>query len=211
MQKFTKITGKAAPLIKANINTDIIIPAKRLVGFRREELGAFAFEAWRYRGDGAEDPNFVLNTSRYRGASILVTGENFGCGSSRESAVWALAGIGIRCILAPSFGDIFDNNAFQNGLLLVSLPQAEIDALGAALDAAADPTAAVDLVRQTIALPDSRLISFTIDAERREALLEGYDEIGMTLARDAEIAAYQKQDRAARPWIYQTTSNIAGS
>lgn len=204
MEKFISVTGRAAPLVKANIDTDMIIPAKRLVGYQRDELGQFAFEAWRYRADGSDHPDFVLNTPRYRGASILVTGPNFGCGSSRESAVWALAGIGIRCVIAPSFGDIFFNNTFQNGMLPIALPQAEIDAIGAELDSAAEPSVTVDLRQQTIALPSGRIVKFTVDTERREALLEGRDEIGMTLAREAEIAAYQSRDAAARPWIYQT-------
>lgn len=203
MQKFVSVTGKAAPLIKANIDTDMIIPAKRLVGYQRDELGPFAFEAWRYGADGADNPDFVLNTPRYRGASILVTGANFGCGSSRESAVWALAGFGIRCVIAPSFGDIFFNNTFQNGMLPIVLPQGEIDAIGADLEAAADPFATVDLRQQTIVLPSGRVLAFAVDPERREALLDGRDEIGMTLAREPEIAAYQSRDRAARPWIYQ--------
>lgn len=204
MQKFTSVTGKAAPLIKANIDTDVIIPAKRLVGYQRDELGAFAFEAWRFLPDGTDNPDFVLNTPRFHGAPILVTGDNFGCGSSRESAVWALAGIGVRCIIAPGFGDIFYNNTFQNGVLPIVLPQAVIDAIGAELMASNDASATVDLEKQTITLSSGRVIPFVIDSERREALLEGRDEIGMTLARDAEIAAYQERDRADRPWIYQT-------
>ncbi len=207
MQKFISVTGKAAPLIKSNIDTDVIIPAKRLVGYRRDELGAFAFEAWRFFDGGGDNPDFVLNTARYRGAPILVTGSNFGCGSSRESAVWALAGIGIRCIIAPSFGDIFYNNTFQNGMLAITLPQADIDAIAAELEAAATPVTTVDLVQQTITLPSGRVMPFTIDAERREALLEGRDEIGMTLARESVIATFQTQDRAVRPWIYATSPN----
>jgi 3-isopropylmalate/(R)-2-methylmalate dehydratase small subunit len=210
MQRFVSLSGRAAPLIKANIDTDVIIPAKRLVGYRRDELGAFAFEAWRFLSDGADNPDFVLNKPRYRGASILVTGGNFGCGSSRESAVWALAGIGIRCIMAPSFGDIFRNNAYQNGVLPIVLPEAEIAAIGADLEAAVEPTATVDLVRQAITLSSGRVVSFAIDDERREALLEGRDEIAMTLAREADVAAFQAHDRAARPWIYDTTPADSG-
>jgi len=204
MQKFISVSGNAAPLIKSNIDTDVIIPAKRLVGYQRDELGAFAFEAWRFLESGVDNPDFVLNRARYRGAPILVTGANFGCGSSRESAVWALAGIGIRCIIAPSFGDIFYNNTFQNGVLAITLPQTEIDAIGAELEAATEPVTTVDLTQQTIVLPSGRIMPFVIDAERREALLEGRDEIGMTLTRGDEIAAFQIQDRAARPWIYAT-------
>lgn len=207
MQKFTSVTGTAAPLIKSNIDTDVIIPAKRLVGYQRDELGAFAFEAWRFLDGGGDNPDFVLNSPRYRGAPILVTGSNFGCGSSRESAVWALAGIGIRCIIAPSFGDIFYNNTFQNGVLAITLPQADVDAIGAELEAAATPETTVDLRQQSITLPSGRVMPFAIDAERREALLEGRDEIGMTLARESEIATFQTLDRAVRPWIYATSPN----
>jgi 3-isopropylmalate/(R)-2-methylmalate dehydratase small subunit len=196
MQKFTAVTGIAAPLMKANIDTDVIIPAKCLVGHRRDQLGAFCFEAYRYRPDRSENPDFVLNQSRYRSAQVLVTGENFGCGSSRESAVWALAGIGMRCVIAPGFGDIFFNNAFQNGMLLIRLPKEQVEQLAAELESAATSTVTVDLQKQIIALP--------VDAERRQALLEGRDEIGITLTRDAEIRAFQQRDRDVRPWVYQT-------
>ncbi len=203
MQKFIRVTGIAAPFMMANIDTDVIIPAKRLVGYEREQLGAFAFEAYRFRPDGSENPGFVLNQSRYRDAQILVTGKNFGCGSSRESAVWALAAYGFRCVIAPGFGDIFANNAFQNGLLLIRLPLAEVDRLSAALEDAPSPLLTADLENQTVTMPSGETLAFEIDAERRTALLEGHDEIGMTLMRDAEIRAYQERDRAVRPWIYQ--------
>jgi 3-isopropylmalate/(R)-2-methylmalate dehydratase small subunit len=204
MQKFTRVTGTAVALMKANIDTDIIIPAKRLVGHRRDELGAFAFEAYRYRPDGSDNPDFVLNRSRYRDAKILVAGENFGCGSSRESAVWALAGFGFRCVVAPSFGDIFTNNAFQNGMLLVRLPQQQVDRLAAELESSAAPTMTVDLNDRTVSAPSGALTPFDIDAEQRQALLEGRDEIAMTLAHETDILAFQARDRAARPWIYRT-------
>jgi 3-isopropylmalate/(R)-2-methylmalate dehydratase small subunit len=204
MQKFTRVTGTAAPLMTANIDTDVIIPAKRLVGHQREELGAFAFEAYRYRPDRTDNPDFVLNQPRYRDAKILVTGENFACGSSRESAVWALAGFGFRCVIAPSFGDIFTNNAFQNGMLLIRLPNERVDQLATALEGCATPILTVDLHSQIITTPSGAETSFEIDGERRQALLEGRDEIGMTLARVAEIRAFQERDRSARPWIYQT-------
>ncbi|MBM3526818.1 MAG: 3-isopropylmalate dehydratase small subunit [Alphaproteobacteria bacterium] len=203
MQKFTRVTGIAAPLMKANIDTDVIIPAKRLVGHRRDELGAFAFEAHRYQPDRTDNPEFVLNRPRYRGAKILVAGENFGCGSSRESAVWALAGFGFRCVIAPSFGDIFTNNAFQNGMLLIRLPSEQAERLAAALESCVDPTMTVDLERRVVTEPSGTEMPFEIDAELRQALLEGRDEIGMTLAREAEILAFQERDRAARPWIYR--------
>ena len=205
MQKFIRETGTAVPMMKANIDTDVIIPAKRLVGHRRDELGAFAFEAYRYRPDRADNPDFILNQPRYRDAKILVTGENFGCGSSRELAVWALAGFGFRCVIAPSFGDIFTNNAFQNGMLLVRLPKEQVERLAAEVESSATPSMTVDLQGQVITAPSGGETRFEIDAERRQALLEGRDEIGMTLARDADILAFQERDRAARPWVYRTT------
>jgi 3-isopropylmalate/(R)-2-methylmalate dehydratase small subunit len=205
MQKFIRATGTAVPMMKANIDTDVIIPAKRLVGHRRDELGAFAFEAYRYRPDRTDNPDFVLNQPRYRDAKILVAGENFGCGSSRESAVWALAGFGFRCVIAPSFGDIFTNNAFQNGMLLVRLLKEQVERLVAEVENGATPCMTVDLQGQVITAPSGGETRFEIDAERRQALLEGRDEIGMTLARDADILSFQERDRALRPWVYRTT------
>lgn len=203
MQTFTRVTGIAAPLLMANIDTDVIIPAKRLVGYQREQLGAFAFEAYRFCADGSENPDFVLNQSRYRDAKILVTGGNFGCGSSRESAVWALSAFGLRCVIAPGFGDIFANNAFQNGLLLIRLPQELVDRLAAELNEAPSPVLTADLEKQRVTTPSGDQVAFQIDAVRRAALLEGRDEIGMTLTRDAEIRGFQERDRAVRPWIYE--------
>lgn len=205
MQKFTRVSGTAAPMMKANIDTDVIIPAKRLVGHKREELAAFAFEAHRYRPDGSDNPDFVLNKPRYRDASILIAGENFGCGSSRESAVWAMAGFGFRCVIAPGFGDIFYNNAFQNGMLLIRLPAEQVERLAVELESVAASSMTVDLENQMITAPSGAEIRFEIDSERRQALLEGRDEIGMTLARDTDILAFQDRDFAVRPWIYQTS------
>jgi len=205
MQKFTQVTGTAAPLMKANIDTDVIIPVKRLIGYQRHELGAFALEAYRFRPDGSENPDFVLNQPRYRDAKILLTGENFGCGSSRESAVWALSSFGFRCIIAPGFGDIFTNNAFQNGVLLIVLPKAQVERIAGEVEGGQSPVMTVDLEAKTITMPRGERMPFEIDGERRQALLEGGDEISMTLTRDADIRAFQERDRAARPWIYQTT------
>jgi 3-isopropylmalate/(R)-2-methylmalate dehydratase small subunit len=205
MQKFIRVAGTGVPMMKDNIDTDVIVPAKRLVGHRREELGAFAFEAYRYRPDRSDNPDFILNQPRYRDAKILVAGENFGCGSSRESAVWALAGFGFRCVIAPSFGDIFTNNAFQNGMLLIRLPKEQAGRLAGELETGTTPAMTVDLEAQIVTAPSGAQTPFEIDTERRQALLEGRDEIGMTLARDAEIVAFQERDRAARPWIYHTT------
>ena len=192
MQKFIRVTGTAAPFVKDNIDTDVIIPAKRLVGHQRDELGR------------SDNPDFVLNQPRYRGAQILLSGENFGCGSSRESAVWALAGFGFRCLIAASFGDIFTNNAFQNSMLLIRLPKEQVERLAAELMISATPAMTVDLQTQTITAPSGAVTPFEVDAELREALLEGRDEIGMTLMREADIRAFQNRDRSARPWIYRT-------
>lgn len=204
MEKFTQLSALAAPLMRPNIDTDAIIPVKRLIGYQRHELGAFALEPYRFRADGSENPDFVLNQPRYRGAKILVTAENFGCGSSRESAVWALMAYGFRCVIAPGFGDIFTNNAFQNGLLLIRLPREEVDRIAEEVGGAPSPAMAIDLQSCTITTPAGRQLEFQIDGERRQALLEGRDEIAMTLLRDADIAAFQSHDRVARPWIYQT-------
>lgn len=205
MQKFTTVTGTAAPLMRANIDTDVIIPVKRLIGYQRHELGAFALEGYRFRLDGSEDPDFVLNQPRFRDAKVLITAENFGCGSSREAAVWALMAYGFRCVIAPGFGDIFTNNAFQNGLLLIRLPREQVDAIAEELARLPSPVMTVDLQSCTITTPAGRRMAFEVDGERRQALLEGRDEIAMTLLRDAEIEAFHQRDRAVRPWIYQTT------
>jgi 3-isopropylmalate/(R)-2-methylmalate dehydratase small subunit len=204
MEKFARVTGVAAPLMRANIDTDVIIPVKRLIGYQRHELGAFALEPYRFQPDGSENPDFVLNQPRYRNAKILVTAENFGCGSSRESAVWALGSYGFRCIIAPGFGDIFANNAFQNGMLLIVMPREKVDRVAEELESLPSPTLTVDLVDCVIAVPSGESVPFEIEGERRQALLEGRDEISMTLMRDAEIVAFQERDRAARPWVYRT-------
>jgi len=209
MEKFTQLGAIGAPLMKPNIDTDAIIPVKRLIGYQRHELGAFALEPYRFRADGSENPDFVLNRSRHRAAKILVTAENFGCGSSRESAVWALMAYGFRCIIGPGFGDIFTNNAFQNGLLLIRLPRDVVDPIADELASAPSPAMGVDLEACTITTPAGRKVAFEIDAERRQALLEGRDEIAMTLLRDADITAFQQRDRAARPWIYETTPRLS--
>ena len=204
MEKFTRLTGAAAPLLRANIDTDVVIRINRLIGYKRGELGPFAFEAWRYRPDGSENPDFPLNQPKYRAARILVAGENFGCGSSREAAVWSLVDFGFRCVIAPSFGDIFTMNCFQNGVLSIRLLKEQVERIGAELDAAADPAMTVDLKAQTITTPAGTRIAFEIDPDKRQALLEGIDEIGMTLKLDAQIRAHQQRDRGARPWIYRS-------
>jgi 3-isopropylmalate/(R)-2-methylmalate dehydratase small subunit len=204
MEKFTVLRAIAAPLLRENIDTDIIIRIERLVGAsRRSELDRYAFEAWRYRPDGSEDPDFVLNREPYRRARILLAGRNFGCGSSRESAVWALAQWGIRAVLAPSFGDIFRNNCFQNGVLPVALAPPVIEELARQVEAAPEQNeVTVDLTRSVVVAPDGGETPFSVDALRREALLDGLDDIALTMKRQDEIARFQAADRARRPWVY---------
>ena len=202
MEKFATLTAVAAPLPLVNVDTDVIIPARALKTVTREGLGASAFYVLRYDEAGVERPDFVLNQPRYRGAGILIAGANFGCGSSREHAPWALAGIGIRCIIAPSFADIFHNNCFKNGILCIALPQAEVDALAARASEGntAGGEFTVDLERQCITAPDGAEVRFTVEAGRREALLEGIDDIGATLRHAAEIDAFEKRRKQAQPW-----------
>ncbi len=202
MEKFTRLTGIAAPLMRPNIDTDVIIPIDDCVSVPRAEQGRCAFRAWRYLADGSDNPNFVLNREPFRNAVILIAGINFGCGSSREPAVWALMGLGIRAIIAPSFGDIFYNNCFQNGVLPIMLPEETVRAIAAEVEAAPDAPITVDLENRVITNARGLRISFSIDGARRFALLEGLDEVGMTLKREAKIAAWQNSDRLRRPWVY---------
>ena len=201
MQPFTILTGPAAPLLRDNLDTDVIIRIERLTGTPRDGMGAHAFEALRFLPGGAEDPGFVLNQPAFRGAPILVTGANFGCGSSREAAVWAMMGLGLRCVIAESFGDIFYGNCFQNGLLPVRLPGDAVRRLAGQCGGGAPVT--VDLHGQAVTFPDGGQAAFTIEPMRRIALLEGLDDIGLTLRHAAEIAAFQAGDRLQRPWVWQ--------
>jgi 3-isopropylmalate/(R)-2-methylmalate dehydratase small subunit len=206
MEKFSELTGVAAFLPKANINTDILIRIERLIAVPKGQLARYCFEAWRYRPDGSDDPDFVLNAPAMHGARILLAGPNFGCGSSREAAVWALWDMGFRCVIAPSFGDIFFNNCFQNGMLPIVL---SADTIASIVPHATDQQAqgrplvlGVNLIKQVIVAPQGREIPFKIDGAKRRALLEGLDEIEMTLERDSEITQFQQADRSRRPWIY---------
>lgn len=203
MQGFTRVRGPAASLLRPNLDTDLIIRIERLTTLDRDALGPYAFEALRYRDDGSEDPTFELNEPAARGAPVLLAGPNFGCGSSREGAVWALQGIGVRAIVAPSFGDIFHSNCFQNGVLPIRLPLAQVEALAA--QCAHGAPLGIDLERCVITAPDGRETAFPIDPMRREALLQGLDDIGLTLQDDALIRAWQQRDRIARPWAWPTT------
>ena len=198
MQPFTLVTGPAAPLMRANVDTDVIIRIERLTSLPKGALGPYALEALRYRADGSDDPDFVLNRAAFRGAPLLLADINFGCGSSREGAVWALQAIGVRCVIAPSFGDIFFNNCFQNGVLPVRLPAEQVRALAA--QAAGGAAFTVDLQQQVLTAPDGTRSSFEVDALRRESLLEGLDDIGLTLKHADAIDAWEAADRAARPW-----------
>ena len=202
MQAFTTVSGAAAPLLRDNVDTDVIIRIERLTGTTRESMGAWAFEALRYRPDGSDNPEFVLNQPPFQGAPILIGGANFGCGSSREGAVWALMGMGLRCVIAPSFGDIFFNNCFQNGMLPVRLPAADVDRLAAAC-AGGNARVTVDLARQVVVFPHGEEVRFEIEALRRDAMLQGLDEIGLTLQHRAAIDAFQARDRLARPFVWQ--------
>ncbi|MFT3815533.1 MAG: 3-isopropylmalate dehydratase small subunit [Acidovorax sp.] len=204
MQPFISITGAAAHLPRANVDTDVIVRIERLTTLARDQLGPYALEALRYREDGSEEPGFVFNLPAFRNAPTLLAGENFGCGSSREGAVWALMGMGIRCVIAPSFGDIFFNNCFQNGMLALRLPAPKIAALAQACADGSPLT--VDLQARTLAHPAVGTQPFTIDPLRREALLLGLDDIGLTLKDDALIRAWQAADRQHRPWAWPASA-----
>jgi 3-isopropylmalate/(R)-2-methylmalate dehydratase small subunit len=200
MEKFTKLTGVAAPLPMRNVDTDMIIPKQFLKTIKRTGLGKSLFYEMRFDEAGKEQPDFVLNRPAYRAATILVTGENFGCGSSREHAPWALLDFGIRCIVAPDFADIFYNNCFQNGILPIKLPQAEVDKLMDDAARGANATLTVDLERQEIRGPDGGLIRFDIDPFRKHCLLNGLDNIGLTLEKRSLIEAFEEKAQTARPW-----------
>ena len=201
MNKFRTLTAIAAPYLKKNVDTDLIIRIERCTGMPKEELGKYAFEMVRFLPGGAENPEFILNQPRYRGAQILVCGEFFGTGSSREVAVWALASMGVRCVIAPSFGQIFFNNCFQNGLLAIVLPQAGVDALAKEAAAPDAKPFTVDLAAQTI----NGSVKFEVAPRNKKMLLVGLDEIGLTQALEPRIAAFQAADRKRRPWIYPPT------
>jgi 3-isopropylmalate/(R)-2-methylmalate dehydratase small subunit len=202
MQPFTTLTGIAAPLPIPNVDTDKIIPARFLKTIKRSGLGKNLFDAMRYRADGSEDPDFILNREPYRRAEILVAGPNFGCGSSREHAPWALLDFGIRCVIAPGFADIFYNNCFKNGILPIKLPPAICDALMEDAKLGANARLMIDLERQVVVRPNGEEIRFEIDPFRKHCLLHGLDDIGQTLAHAAKIDAYEAKRRAAEPWLF---------
>ena len=201
MEKFKTITGIAAPLLRAGIDTGTIIQSVWLRS-RSFDLGQKLFSDWRYDAEGKENPDFVLNQPRFRNAKVLVAGPDFGCGSSREGAVWALQKFGIHCVIAPSFGEIFRDNAYQNALLPVELPREQVEEIGAWAARSNDSTLTVDLVACTIRRSDGVEYRFTLPAERRVSLLGGLDETDTILRSETAIDAFQAADRAARPWIY---------
>ena len=210
MKKFTLLQGLVVPLDRANVDTDAIIPKQFLKSIKRSGFGPNAFDEWRYLDHGEPgmdnskrqvNPDFVLNQPRYQGAQILLTRENFGCGSSREHAPWALEDYGFRVIIAVSFADIFFNNCFKNGLLPIRLDADKVDALFRAVEANEGYKLTVDLEAQTITLPDGMSYPFEVDAFRRHCLLNGLDDIGLTLQHVDEIVAYEARHRAAQPWL----------
>ena len=202
MEKFTTLTGVAAPLHMINVDTDMIIPKQFLKTIKRSGLGKHLFDEMRYDPEGNENPNFVLNKSTYRDAKIIVASENFGCGSSREHAPWALLDFGIRCIIAPSFGDIFYSNCFKNGMLPIRVSKQDLDKLMEHAKRGANATLTVDLEAQTICGPSGSEVTFEIDAFKKQCLLEGLNEIGLTLQEVDKIECFEDGQRASRPWLY---------
>ncbi len=204
MDKFTKVTGVAAPLMRQNVDTDLIIRIERLVNnVTREGLGPYCFEQIRFNPDGTENPDCVFNQEPYRNAPIILSRENFGCGSSREGAVWALKGMGIKAVIAPYFGDIFNNNCFQNGILPVPMRIEDVEQLADEMKASpGNARVTVDLENCVVISPTGSTIPFQVDARRQHAMLNGLDDIAQTKTHQAEIEAWQKADQSERPWIW---------
>lgn len=199
MEKFGVLKGTAAPMPRDNIDTDIIIPASHLKTIKRTGLGKVVFERLRYDDEGKERPDFVLNQEPFRDAKILVAGDNFGCGSSREHAPWALADFGIRCVISTSFADIFFNNSAKNGILLIRLPEDDRNTL--MQDAQQGATLTIDLDGQVVRRPDGSEIKFEVEPNRKHNLLNGLDDIGLTLEHEAAIGEYETKVQAERPWL----------
>ena len=201
MDKFTTLTGVAAPLPIINIDTDMIIPKQYLKTIKRTGLGTALFSEMRYNEDGTENPDFVLNKPGYRQARIIVAGDNFGCGSSREHAPWALLDYGIRCVISTSFADIFYNNCFKNGILPIKLPKEQVDLLLDDASRGSNATITVDLEKQEITGPDGGKIAFELDPFRKHCLLNGLDDIGLTLQQAPMIDAFEGKIRGSQPWL----------
>ncbi len=200
MDKFTKLTGIAAPMPLVNIDTDMIIPKQFLKTIARTGLGKNLFDEMRYTLDGKEISDFVLNQPAYRRAEILVAGENFGCGSSREHAPWALLDFGIRCVISTSFADIFYNNCFKNGILPIVMPQEVVDILMNDAKKGANARQTIDLEAQTVTTSDGQVFPFTVDSHRKHCLLNGLDDIGLTLEKASAIDSFEKKNATLHPW-----------
>lgn len=211
MKKFTQLKGLVAPLDRANVDTDAIIPKQFLKSIKRSGFGPNAFDEWRYLDHGEPgmdnskrplNPDFVLNKPRYQGASVLLVRDNFGCGSSREHAPWALEDYGFRAIIGPSFADIFFNNSFKNGLLPIKLPETEVDVIFKQVEEHVGYALDIDLEKQTITRPDGKVISFEVDGFRKHCLLNGLDDIGLTLQKADLIKAFEAKRRIEQPWLF---------
>jgi len=200
MDKFTQLRGTAAPLDMINVDTDMIIPKQYLKTIKRTGLGKHLFAEMRYEENGAEKPDFVLNKPQYRGAQILVAEDNFGCGSSREHAPWALMDFGIRCVISTSFADIFYNNCFKNGILPIKVTKQQLRELLDDASKGSNAVLEVDLENQTIGRPNGESVSFEIDAHRKHCLLNGLDDIGLTLQREQGISDFEEKRRQSQPW-----------
>ena len=205
MEKFHSLTGVAAPMNKINVDTDMIIPKQFLKTIVRAGLGKHLFDEMRYDRAGNEIQDFVLNRSAYRNAQILVAGDNFGCGSSREHAPWALLDFGIRCVISTSFADIFYNNCFKNGILPVKVSKEDLDTLMDNAERGANATLTVNLVSQTISGPDGDEISFEIDTFKKHCLINGLDDIGLSMEKKDQIESYEDKIKTSQPWLFATT------
>ncbi len=201
MDKFEKLSGIAAPMPLINIDTDMIIPKVFLKTIKRSGLGVNLFDEMRYLDDGSENPDFVLNKPQYREAEILVAGDNFGCGSSREHAPWAIKDFGIRCVISTSYADIFFNNCFKNGILPIVLPKAQVDVLMKDAEKGSNARIEVDLEAQTVTTSDGEIFSFEVDAFKKHCLLNGLDDIGLTMEKAASIDAYESKLQVSHPWV----------
>jgi 3-isopropylmalate/(R)-2-methylmalate dehydratase small subunit len=201
MDKFEKLSGIAAPMPLINIDTDMIIPKVFLKTIKRSGLGVNLFDEMRYQDDGSENPDFVLNKPQYRETEILVAGDNFGCGSSREHAPWAIKDFGIRCVISTSYADIFFNNCFKNGILPIVLPKAQVDVLMKDAEKGSNARIEVDLEAQTVTTSDGETFSFEVDAFKKHCLLNGLDDIGLTMEKAASIDAYESKLQVSHTWV----------
>ena len=202
MEPFVRMTGLVMPLDRTNVNTDEITPARYLKTIRRTGFANALFANWRYNADGTPNPDFVLNFPRYEGASVMLAGDNFGCGSSREHAPWAIGEYGFRCLIAPSFADIFYNNCFNNSILPITLDEKIVEHLIHETESREHYTLSIDLEAQTVTTPDNHVYHFDIDTFKKEALLKGLDNIGWTLSHDNDISAYEQRRKQEAPWLF---------